>query len=402
MAKVRLPGTFVVNQEKWDAAVAASLERLGWTPPDPGPEPPDPGPGPGPEPPTWEEPPPTSDVVEANNTAELQAALSSMREGRTIVLKPDEEYRVSIGWRWSNSQLRCDGGQARIFTPGANGLTAHGWSDTPPVLENVAFIGLEFDDGGSSSPAMGLDWLKETVGLYFSRVRWLQYGNNRLQAPSRGATRDVTFRGCAFLDSRASAASHAGRAQGLYHFGLEDWRFITCVFADNGYPANKYSHGLYGDADNGLGHVEDCIFMTNSSHGIQLRPGGKLIGNVFSGNAIQALFGTSQNVGPVTGESNGNLFLAPRKADFGDGPLGWSLDVSDNASVTTSGDMYATDCPPPQVHGSYTWEEGEGPIDVQPMVLVAEAVRAQRVTAAQIIAQAVPVDSERFSQGPYR
>jgi hypothetical protein len=93
-----------------------------------------------------------------------------------------------------------------------------------------------------------------------------------------------------------------------------------------GAGADIYSHNLYIDNDNTGVVVRGNIIANASSHGLQLRPGGSVVGNLFVRNSISLSVGGGNNPDPggVIANVRWNVILDGKDIDAAN-PRGWGM-----------------------------------------------------------------------------
>jgi hypothetical protein len=119
----------------------------------------------------------------------------------------------------------------------------------------------------------------------------------------------------------------------LYAYAVDGLLIEENVFDHNGWNesvpgagADIYSHNLYIDNDNTGVVVRGNIIANASSHGMQLRPGGSVVNNLFLRNSIALSVGggNSPDPGGVAAEVLGNVILDGKDIDAAN-PRGWGM-----------------------------------------------------------------------------
>ena len=195
--------------------------------------------------------------------------------------------------------------------------------DSP--ANHVAIIGLDFyankadpnspDYDGIAHDNVGLSWYNGS-DLLIEDSRFRFFYTNIILSPYSGAVNNITLRRNIVADSY-STDSHS---QGAFISGVNGITLEGNVFDHNGWNASIataeptiFNHNVYMVANNTGVVVRGNIFANASSHGLQARSGGDIIGNVFLNNPINLLYG--RPVLPVTvpaGTISGNYFSGSR------------------------------------------------------------------------------------------
>src|SRR6185369_12205104 len=124
-----------------------------------------------------------------------------------------------------------------------------------------------------------------------------------------------------------------GHSQGLYCYAVDGLLIEENVFDHNGWNENVpgagadiYSHNLYIDNDNTGVIVRGNIIANASSHGMQLRPGGTVVNNLFVRDSIALSVGGGNNPDPggVTATVRGNVIMDGKNIDAAT-PRGWGM-----------------------------------------------------------------------------
>tara|TARA_A100000171_G_scaffold51054_1_gene64204 strand:+ start:6311 stop:7999 length:1689 start_codon:yes stop_codon:yes gene_type:complete len=199
---------------------------------------------------------------------------------------------------------------------GEQGLQATGTD----LLEHIAFVGLHIEpaDRSSDSNPVGIRWLAECDDILFEDMCVLGFKDNViLQAyPTTNNLVGLRFNGCVVAD----AYSTSGHAQGFYVQGVNGLTIQHSVITSNGFNEDLgaeptiFNHNIY--VQNGCSGivVKDNIIADASSHGLQLRPGGIVEGNLFISNPLALLFGGGSypEENGVSGYANHNLVMYGR------------------------------------------------------------------------------------------
>jgi hypothetical protein len=125
----------------------------------------------------------------------------------------------------------------------------------------------------------------------------------------------------------------AGHSQGLYAYAVDGLTLDANVFDHNGWNeaisgagADIFSHNLYIDNDNTNVVVSGNVIANASSHGMQLRCGGVVQGNLFTRNSIALSVGGGNNpeLGGVVADVRGNVIIDGKNIDDAN-KRGWGM-----------------------------------------------------------------------------
>ncbi len=160
-----------------------------------------------------------------------------------------------------------------------------------------------------------------------------------------GLVSNFKFRRNLVLDAYTPGSNVNGsptsiRSEGMYVEGVQGVLLEGNVFDHNGWNAgnpiagpNIYNHNVYIQASTTNATVIDNIFANASSHGLQMRAGGIVQGNLFINNPIAMSFGlvngSTPTVGGVHGEVSGNVVIGGR--DISGDVRGWGIEVGNIA-----------------------------------------------------------------------
>ena len=150
------------------------------------------------------------------------------------------------------------------------------------------------------------------------------------------------------------------RSQALYSEGVDGLLVEQCMFDRNGWrpdlgrdsTAGIFAHNVYLQR----GPDGDIVFRDNftaraSSHGIQARNGGDIVGNVFWQNPISILYGNEgiRDVEtPASGDVDDNVVLEGVDMNT-DAPRGWGVQIQNAGGVSFSRNIIANS----RVDGGY-------------------------------------------------
>lgn len=217
---------------------------------------------------------------------------------------------------------------------GVVGMNAIGNSKT----DHVAFVGFHLEPKerlGDSSP-VGFRWLRRGEDILFEDLfvgGWS--ANFILQAAGDGVVlKDFRINGCVIVDAW-STTSHS---QGLFIYGTDGMVIENSVIASNGFNPDRgadptvFNHNIYAQTGSVNLTVRNNIIADASSHGIQMRCGGVVDGNVFISNPISILIGGGYTpTSAVTCDVKGNLIMYGRDLSPGQ-PRAMGIDLQNIGS----------------------------------------------------------------------
>jgi hypothetical protein len=317
-----------------------------------------------------------NDGLSAENPVRtLAAGVALLRDGYPdwLLLRRGDVWEESFG-RWVLSG-RSDaepmvissygsGSTRPILATGTNtGLITVGGGGSPEHMNHLAFIGLHFhahtrdpSSAAYTEPAgadiVGFRWLRGTSGLLLEDCVFQSYIIGIvLQDFDQLGISNVRIRRCQILDSY-SIDSHA---QGLYAEGADGLVLEGCLFDHNGWngqihgaEGTIYNHNIYIQTNCRNVEAYNNIIMRGASHGMQLRPGGTVEGNLFVRNAIALLVGGDEPVpGGVEATVNNNVFLEGTDITP-ELPRGWGIELKNISSAVVARNIIAhltTDSP---------------------------------------------------------
>lgn len=246
---------------------------------------------------------------------------------------PTERMLVTTYGRERDRPLLETGLQHGIFTNGSNG--------SPASIDNLAIVGVHFhaDAYTGAGDCIGAQMLQPSSHLLIEDCEFQGYALNLVFQGYGGRHTDFRLRRSIVVDAYA-VHSIGGHSQGLYAYAVDGLLIEENVFDHNGWNesvpgagADMFSHNLYIDNDNTGVVVRGNIIANASSHGIQLRPGGSLVNNVFVRNSIALSVGGGNNpeYGGVTANVRGNVVLDGKDIDAAN-PRGWAMWFANIAS----------------------------------------------------------------------
>lgn len=280
-----------------------------------------------------------------------------------LLFKRGDQWDEIGGWRLSGRSdkelmLISSYGEGLKRPQFAIGLTVTGGGNTPEVIKNVAFVGLAVipearnpKNPTNTATVNAINWLRGAKNILFEDC-FFRWAGISLQDFDGFGIDNVTFRRTHFLDSY-SVKSHA---QGLFVEGVTNFTLDECIFDHNGWAEelaeaepNQFNHNIYYQYGSDESFtIKNSILSRGSSHGMQLRSGGRVENNLFMENAINILIGSGDkenNIGGVTGWVIDNVILdatdiRPRKGHLTDPMLrGWALSLENINTITITGNI---------------------------------------------------------------
>ncbi len=248
-----------------------------------------------------------------------------------------ESEKMVIGAYGSDStrpQIRPNAEDVALRSQG-NGETNH-----------IAFVGLHIEpvERADDQVGVGVQWYRRGRDIVFEDLYVGGWGVNfNLQKISDSApVAGITINGCVVVDSW----NKHGHSQGLFADRIDGLTIKNSVFASNGFNRNRganptiYNHNIYIQSSNKNVVIQNNIIADASSHGLQMRPGGIVSGNLFLSNPISILLGSNlPGTYPledgVVGVVEKNLIMYGRGIDTGT-PRSWGVDVTNSREARVS------------------------------------------------------------------
>lgn len=228
-----------------------------------------------------------------------------------------------------NAALDTFGARAKIDVTASGNLSAAflTWNQTPqgaafPYASNISLVNLEF----TSTAYTGVEDLRGVVfngggtnylveGCYIHKfVGGLVAGNNGIGGA--GILTNVNFRRNIVVDNFSNASDPGHGSQGCYMSDTAGALYEDNVIDANGWSVNfpsslpsQFKRNVY--IQNGCTGVVFRNNIVSRSDGIQLRPGGHCLANLFYQNAINLQFGSGNTPesGGVNGLVKGNVII---------------------------------------------------------------------------------------------
>ena len=126
---------------------------------------------------------------------------------------------------------------------------------------------------------------------------------------------------------------HGKKSQGMYATGIDGLKILNCIFSRNGWSNQstnailvQQNHNIYLSEKNKNVEVRDCFIGEGCSHGIQLRCGGVVSGNLFFFNPIHA-FGQNDEAVFENNVLEGSRPMGHGTATITDVWRGWGYDA---------------------------------------------------------------------------
>ncbi|WGL15247.1 PKD domain-containing protein [Microbulbifer bruguierae] len=284
----------------------------------------------------------------------IQHGASLLRDGFPdwLALKAGDTWETGIGG-WRKSGRSADepmvitsygSGDARplLRTHDQDALRYQGGSGSPAYVDYLVIHGLHFfaasrepgspDFTSETSNSTGIVWLRGTNSLLIED-NMFQYFTTAIVLQETGDIdiKNVLIKNNVITDSYG-VGSHS---QGIYIQSTDNVRIERNVFDHVGWNeqiegANKtkFNHSIYVQSSNRGVEIVDNIIARSSSHGIQLRPGGLMQGNVLVENAISLMLGGDSMEGEP-GIIQDNVIL--HGSDLSDEEYrGWGIDLTAN------------------------------------------------------------------------
>ena len=187
------------------------------------------------------------------------------------------------------------------------------------------------------------------------------YSDNLVVQASSGPSGSITnfrLRRSVIVDSY-STANHS---QGIYAEGIDGLLIEQCVFDHNGWNPSVlggeetvFNHNIYVQSDCLNVTILGNISAQASSHGLQLRPGGIAMENLFLKNAI-SMFAAGEGAGPPQTQVVDNVVLDGK--DIDGAPRGAGIEIFDSRNGLVKNNVVAHK--PPGVGDQHAfWVEGQ-------------------------------------------
>jgi hypothetical protein len=283
----------------------------------------------------------------------LAAGIALLRNGSPdwLLLERGGVWHESLG-QWKKSgrsasepMLVSTYGDAparpRLDTGARAGIITNGGGGSPATIDNLAIVGLHFHADGytGGGNCIGGQFLQPASHVLIEDCKFEGYSGNLVFQGYGGRHSDFRLRRSVIVDAYA-IHSVGGHSQGLYAYAVDGLLIEENVFDHNGWNekvagagADIFSHNLYIDNDNTAVVVRGNVIANASSHGMQLRPGGTVVDNLFVRNSIALSVGGGNNPEPngVTADVRGNVIVEGKNIDASE-PRGWAMWFANIAS----------------------------------------------------------------------
>jgi len=237
----------------------------------------------------------------------------------------------------------------QLLTGLEHGIHTHAGGRSPPNIDCLALVGLEFvaDEYTGATVQVGARMLQPGSHLLIEDCLFRGYGVNLVFQGYGGRHSDFRLRRSVIVD--AYALQSTGHSQGLYAYAVDGLLIEDNVFDHNGWNeavpgagADMFNHNLYIDNGNTGVVVRGNLIANAASHGMQLRPGGVCVDNLFVRNSIALSVGggNSPDPGGVTADIRQNVILDGKNIDSAH-PRGWALWLGNIASGRVSDNVIA-------------------------------------------------------------
>lgn len=281
----------------------------------------------------------------------LAAAIAELRHGYPdwLLLKRGDVWNESLGhWKRSGRSAQeplvvasygaSDGESgARPLLRGneANGLITLPAGDSPARIDHIALVGLHLAPRSSEREARSsaVTLLAPMRDVLIEDCEFEGYEVNLTVAATPGRKQNIRLRRNLI---RNAYATDGPVGHGIYLEAADQVLIEENLLERNGWnPAvegatpSVFRHGIYvqsgPDGCTGV-LLRGNIIASSSSHGVQLRPGGAALDNLFVDNPIGLLLGggAEPTEGGVVAVARRNVVLAGRDLDA-ENPRGWGL-----------------------------------------------------------------------------
>ena len=318
----------------------------------------------------------------------LSRGYQALRDGHAdqLLLKAGDTWAESFPSTWAKGS-----GQAAYMVVGAYGLVPGVDRPKLRVSSPVVYGG---NAGRSGLALMDLDVAPSSPGSGYAAFTFFQPWGHILiegcsiagfpvnivcQETGAGRLDDIRIRNCVIVDSLETGTGHS---QGVFMGSCDHWVIEGCVLDLNASTKHDlFCHNVYLHETNGPGIFRYNISARACSHGVQQRPGGTMVGNLFLANPNNALLGgggpqvCTDNVCLDSGDINSVDKRGHGYDLYGDGtfarnvaahnvlgswPVAFSLSISGSF---TDNVVYAWSAPGGEGWASaYQWDGGGGSV----------------------------------------
>ena len=310
---------------------------------------------------------------EANPVATIAKGITLLRNGFPdwLLLRKGDTWYEAIGqWKKSGrsasepmvvSAYGPSTVRPLLKTGSRSALVTNGGGGSPPSMDYLVFKGLHFyahtrDPGNTAEYTgangnRGIQLLSGSNFLLIEDNRFSFYTNGLAIQDYEGFEfSNIYIRNNIITDSYN--LSSVGHSQGIFMKGVTSALIEGNILDHNGWHdtvdgAQKtiYNHGVYIQVDNEAGgvNVVDNIIMRSSSHGVQLRSGGLLNGNLMIENAIALQLGdwqTTLGYNGRPGAIDDNIILYGNDITA-TGPRGWGILIYEGFDISIANNILA-------------------------------------------------------------
>jgi len=218
------------------------------------------------------------------------------------------------------------GPRPRIVAP-VNETLFYSGGDTP--RRGLALLDLDLSPAAGGSHESGIMLLNVWQHVLIEGCKVIGFSDNIvIEDVNFERQSDIKIRRCIIADS--NNAGPTGHSQGIFMRCVDNWVIEGCVLDYNGRTRNTiFCHNVYIHETCGAGVFNENISARASSHGVQQRPGGQMVNNLFLQNSINAYQGSAAGVPNVF---RFNVVLDSKDVNPVDA-RGWGFICSGNTTV---------------------------------------------------------------------
>jgi len=290
----------------------------------------------------------------------IQSAKGLMRHTfpDRMLLKRGDTFNESFG-QWKTSGRSSterqiigaygQGARPRLLTGNVTGIFTLNAGDTPPSVDNVAILDLEFYPqtytGNEAIAGVSFLWKSENWLIEGCFISGYQVGV--VVESFGGPKKNIAIRNNVIVDCYSLVGSVG---HGIYASGGDNLLIEGNIIDKNGWNESVpgavptvFRHGAYLHPDmprNAI--VRGNIISRSSSHGLTLRAGGTVSDNLFIQNSINVLLGGGSPqyaVGGIEFRFTNNVVFDAKNIDVNN-PRGWAIDVNNTRSGLIKGNIF--------------------------------------------------------------
>lgn len=243
-----------------------------------------------------------------------------------LLLKRGDTWDTPLGW-WKKSGRSAsepmvvatygeDTARPRLNTGKEDAFLRSGGGGSPASIDFLTVVGLDFRaQRAGADEGTGVNWLGPGQDILFEDCRFEGYRMGLVVQGISGRVERFNLRRSLVLDSFTTS----GHSSGIYAEGVDGFLIEENVFDHNGHkpgvaPATIFNHNTYISTANTGVIYRGNIALRGASHGVQVRCGGVISGNVFARNPVAVLLGGGDpnpitHTNGVTGSVDGNLII---------------------------------------------------------------------------------------------